>query len=127
MANYRILLVDDEPDIRAVYGEMLRREGYDVITAENAEEALYKISTEQVDLVILDIKMKGKSGLEVLESLEKEKKKKDIPVILFTAYSSYQDEYTAWFADAYVVKSGDPTELKNEIKRLLQRKKEAAK
>jgi DNA-binding response OmpR family regulator len=127
MANYRILLVDDEPDIRAVYGEMLRREGYDVITAENAEEALYKISTEQVDLVILDIKMKGKSGLEVLESLEKEKKKKDIPVILFTAYSSYQDEYTAWFADAYVVKSGDPTELKNEIKRLLQRKKETAK
>ncbi len=127
MANYRILLVDDEPDIRAVYGEMLRREGYDVITAENAEEALYKISTEQVDLVILDIKMKGKSGLEVLESLEKEKKKKDIPVILFTAYSSYQDEYTAWFADAYVVKSGDPTELKNEIKKLLQRKKETAK
>jgi|UniRef100_A0A7V3NTY8 DNA-binding response OmpR family regulator len=127
MANYRILLVDDEPDIRAVYGEMLRREGYDVVTAENAEEALYKISTEQVDLVILDIKMKGKSGLEVLESLEKEKKKKDIPVILFTAYSSYQDEYTAWFADAYVVKSGDPTELKNEIKRLLQRKKETAK
>jgi|YNPMSStandDraft_1061717.scaffolds.fasta_scaffold14990_2 DNA-binding response OmpR family regulator len=127
MANYRILLVDDEPDIRAVYGEMLRREGYDVITAENAEEALYKISTEQVDLVILDIKMKGKSGLEVLESLEKEKKKKDIPVILFTAYSSYQDEYTAWFADAYVVKSGDPTELKNEIKRLLQKKKETAK
>jgi DNA-binding response OmpR family regulator len=127
MANYRILLVDDEPDIRAVYGEMLRREGYDVITAENAEEALYKISTEQVDLVILDIKMKGKSGLEVLESLEKEKKKKDIPVILFTAYSSYQDEYTAWFADAYVVKSSDPTELKNEIKRLLQRKKETAK
>ncbi|MEO0238846.1 MAG: response regulator [candidate division WOR-3 bacterium] len=127
MANYRILLVDDEPDIRAVYGEMLRREGYDVVTAENAEEALYKISTEQVDLVILDIKMKGKSGLEVLESLEKEKKKKDIPVILFTAYSSYQDEYTAWFADAYVVKSGDPTELKNEIKKLLQRKKETAK
>jgi DNA-binding response OmpR family regulator len=127
MANYRILLVDDEPDIRAVYGEMLRREGYDVVTAENAEEALYKISTEQVDLVILDIKMKGKSGLEVLEGLEKEKKKKDIPVILFTAYSSYQDEYTAWFADAYVVKSGDPTELKNEIKRLLQRKKETAK
>jgi len=127
MANYRILLVDDEPDIRAVYGEMLRREGYDVITAENAEEALYKISTEQVDLVILDIKMKGKSGLEVLESLEKEKKKKDIPVILFTAYSSYQDEYTAWFADAYVVKSGDPTELKNEIKKLLQKKKETAK
>lgn len=119
MENYTILLVDDEPDVRAVYGDMLRREGYSVITAENAEDALYKISSEKVDLMILDIKMRGKSGLEVLETLEKEKKKKNIPVILFTAYSSYQDEYTSWFADSYVVKSGDPTELKNEIKRLL--------
>jgi DNA-binding response OmpR family regulator len=118
--SFTILLVDDEPDVRMVYGEMLKREGYNVITAENAEEALYKLSTEKIDLMILDIKMKGKSGLEVLENLEKEKKKKDIPVILFTAYSSYQDEYTAWFADAYVVKSADPTELKNEIKRLLK-------
>jgi len=117
---YTILLVDDEPDVRTIYGEMLKREGYDVITAENAEEALYKLSTEPVDLMILDIKMKGKSGLEVLETLEKEKKKKNIPVILFTAYSSYQDEYTAWFADAYVIKSADPTELKREIKRLLK-------
>lgn len=118
--NYTILLVDDEPDVRTIYGEMLRREGYNVITAENAEDALYKLSTEKVDLMILDIKMKGKSGLEVLETLEKEKKKKNIPVILFTAYSSYQDEYTAWFADAYIVKSADPTELKKEIKRLLK-------
>ncbi|MGB9823809.1 MAG: response regulator [Candidatus Hydrothermia bacterium] len=121
--SYTILLVDDEPDVRMVYGEMLKREGYNVITAENAEEALYKLSTEKIDLMILDIKMKGKSGLEVLETLEKEKKKKNIPVILFTAYSSYQDEYTAWFADAYVVKSADPTELKNEIKRLLKSEK----
>ncbi|MEO0241666.1 MAG: response regulator [candidate division WOR-3 bacterium] len=117
---YTILLVDDEHDVRTIYGEMLKREGYNVITAENAEDALYKLSTEKVDLMILDIKMKGKSGLEVLETLEKEKKKKNIPVILFTAYSSYQDEYTAWFADAYIVKSADPTELKNEIKRLLK-------
>lgn len=121
--SYTILLVDDEPDVRTVYGEMLKREGYNVITAENAEEALYKLSTEKIDLMILDIKMKGKSGLEVLETLEKEKKKKNIPVILFTAYSSYQDEYTAWFADAYVVKSSDPSELKNEIKRLLKSEK----
>lgn len=120
--QYTILLVDDEPDIRMVYCELLKKEGYNVITAENAEEALYKINSEKIDLVILDIKMRGKSGLEVLENLEKEKKKKEIPVILFTAYSSYQDEYKAWFADAYVVKSGDPTELKNEIKRLLKLK-----
>ncbi|HOK22714.1 MAG TPA: response regulator [Candidatus Hydrothermia bacterium] len=123
MEGYTILLVDDEPDVRAVYGEMLRREGYNVITAESAEDALFKVSSEKIDLMILDIKMRGKSGLEVLETLEKEKKKKNIPVILFTAYSSYQDEYTAWFADAYVVKSGDPTELKNEIKKLIGKNK----
>ncbi|MEO0264649.1 MAG: response regulator, partial [candidate division WOR-3 bacterium] len=74
---YTILLVDDEHDVRTIYGEMLKREGYNVITAENAEDALYKLSTEKVDLMILDIKMKGKSGLEVLETLEKEKKKKN--------------------------------------------------
>ncbi len=119
MGKARLLIVDDEESIRLLYQQEFMDEGYDVLLASSGEEALEILEKEPVDLVILDIRMKEMSGLEALQHIVKEKK--NLPVILCSAYSSYQDDFSSWLADAYVIKSSDLTELKDEVKRLLEK------
>lgn len=119
MGKAMLLIVDDEESIRLLYQQEFTDEGYDVVLASSGEEALEVLDKEPVDLVILDIRMKEMSGLEALQHIVKEKK--NLPVILCSAYSSYQDDFSSWLADAYVIKSSDLTELKEEVKRLLEK------
>ena len=112
-----ILVVDDEENIRFLYKEELTDEGYEVILAGNAEEALEKIVQQRPDLITVDIKMPGMDGLEFLQKLKEEEK--EIPVILCSAYGSYKQDFRVWASDAYVVKSADMSELKGAIKDIL--------
>jgi len=112
-----ILVVDDEENIRFLYKEELTDEGYEVILAGNADEALEKIGRQRPDLITVDIKMPGMDGLEFLQKLKEEEK--EIPVILCSAYGSYKQDFRVWASDAYVVKSADLSELKGAIKDIL--------
>jgi DNA-binding response OmpR family regulator len=114
----RILVVDDEEGIRQLYKEELEEEGYEVELAERGEEALEKISKAKPDLVILDLRMPGMGGLEVLERIREQDK--DLPVIICTAYGEYKSDLTTWASDAYIVKSADLTELKGVIRGFLE-------
>ena len=116
----KILVVDDEDSIRLLYSEELAEEGHDVSTAASAAEAVAKLEEQTYDLVVLDIKLKNESGLDLLQTIVKERH--EMPVILCTAFSCYKDDFSTWLADGYVVKSSDLTELKEEIKRVLARK-----
>jgi DNA-binding response OmpR family regulator len=113
----KILVVDDEKNIRSLYEKELQDEGYAVTLAGNGREALDLFSSDRPDLVVLDIRMPGMDGLEALGKLLAEDPK--VPVVLNSAYSSYKDNFLSWSADAYVVKSSDLTELKATIRRLL--------
>ena len=113
----RILVVDDEKNIRNLYEKELQDEGYAVTLAGNGREALERFSADRPDLVVLDIRMPGMDGLEALGKLLAEDPK--VPVVLNSAYSSYKDNFLSWSADTYVVKSSDLTELKETIRRLL--------
>lgn len=113
----RILVVDDEENIRFLYKEELEDEGYQVSLASNAEEAMKKITEQQPDLITLDIKMPGMDGIEFLRKLKEENR--SIPVILCSAYGSYKQDFRVWASDAYVVKSADLRELKQTIKEIL--------
>jgi len=116
----RILVVDDEANIRLLYSEELSDEGYDVVTAANTAEAVEKLNQAEFDLAVLDIKLKNESGIELLQRIVKERH--DMPVVLCSAFSCYKDDFSAWLADSYVVKSGDLSELKQEIARVLAKK-----
>ena len=116
----KLLVVDDEANIRLLYAEELQEEGYEVVTAANSAEATEKLLAGAFDLAVLDIKLKNESGIELLQKLVKERH--DMPVILCSAFSCYKDDFSAWLADGYVVKSGDLTELKQEIARVLAKK-----
>ncbi len=116
----KLLVVDDESSIRLLYAQELADEGYEVVTAGTAGEAVEKLQAEEFDLVVLDIKLKNESGLDLLQKIVKERH--DMPVILSTAFSCYKDDFSAWLADGYVVKSSDLTELKEEIRKQLAKK-----
>jgi DNA-binding NtrC family response regulator len=116
----RLLIVDDERDIRYLYAAELEDEGYEVETAGNGADAAELLKHHQFDLVVLDIQMKGESGLQLLQKIVKERT--DLPVILCTAFSCYKEDFSSWLADGYVVKSSDISELKNEVARVLKKK-----
>jgi CheY-like chemotaxis protein len=114
-----ILVVDDDEAIRTLLQEELEEEGYKVLIATNARDALKMVAAEPLDLVVLDIRMPGMDGLEALPRILGIKE--GLPVIMNTAYSQYQDSFMSWAADAYVVKSSDLTELKEKVKELIQK------
>ena len=114
-----ILVVDDDEAIRTLLQEELEEEGYKVLIATNARDALKMVAAEPLDLVILDIRMPGMDGLEALPRILGIKE--GLPVIMNTAYTQYQDSFMSWAADAYVVKSSDLTELKDKIKELVNK------
>ena len=116
----RLLIVDDERDIRHLYAAELEDERYEVESAGSGAEAAEKLNHQHFDLVVLDIQMKGESGLQLLQKIVKERT--DLPVILCTAFSCYKEDFSSWLADGYVVKSSDLSELKREIDRVLKKK-----
>jgi DNA-binding response OmpR family regulator len=113
----RLLLVDDERDIRHLFAAELEDEGYQVETAASVAEAEEALGRTSFDLMILDVQMPGESGLQLLQRLASARRL--LPVILCTAYSSYKDDFSSWIADGYVVKSSDFSELKSEVARVL--------
>ena len=116
----RLLIIDDEANIRLLYAQELGDEGYEVVTAANVSEALTRLDEQTFDLVILDIKLKSESGLDLLQQIVKERH--NLPVILCSAFSCYKDDFSAWLADGYVVKSSNIEELKLEIDKVLGKK-----
>jgi len=119
MEPIRILLVDDEEHIRLLFKEELEEEGYSIDLASNGFEALEKVKAQRFDLVVLDIKMPGMDGIQALNEIKKVDK--DQPVILCSAYGEFKQDFSSWVSDAYVVKSADTRELKDAIKKIVER------
>ncbi len=119
--NKRVLIVEDEENLRLLYEEELKAEGYEILLAKNGKEAITQLEEEKPDLIILDIVMPVMDGMEALNRILRKDRK--IPIILNSSYSAYRDDFMSWAADAYVTKSADLTELKNKVRELLEKKK----
>jgi DNA-binding NtrC family response regulator len=119
----RILVIDDEPNLRLIYREALSEGGYKVLEAESSHETFEILKRETIDLVVLDIKLRSESGLDVLQRIANEFP--NLPVILCSAYVSFQNDYTSWLAESYIVKSSDPEELLGEVNKVLNKKGES--
>ena len=111
----RVLLVDDEPDILTTIGRHLESEGFEVVRALDGDEALAKANDERlpVDVIILDLMLPKRSGLQICLALRQHQRSADVPIILYTGKG--QDDVVAslgtdqallreWGADAYVSK-----------------------
>ncbi len=106
----RVLIVDDELNIRNILEFSLNAEGFDVIVAENGEAAIELARTEAPDLIILDVMMPGLSGIDTCARLKRESGTSQIPVILLTAKSHREDREAglAVGADQYITKPFSP-------------------
>jgi len=116
----KILVVDDEKHIRMLYQEELEGEGYEVVTSDGEEAILPLMERVAPEVVVLDIKLgSNRSGLDLLQEIRG--KDQSIPVILSTAYDSFQHDLKSIAADYYVVKSVDLGELKSKVALALEK------
>lgn len=114
MSAKKILVVDDEKHIRMLYQEELEGEGYTVAVSDGREPILDVVARERPLVVVLDIKLgPDLSGLDLLQEIRRGEP--TLPVILSTAYDSFQHDLKSVVADYYVVKSVDLTELKAKV------------
>ena len=115
----RILVVDDDANIRLIFQTMLNREGYDVVTASSGIQALELILEKEPNLIILDIKMPDIHGLEVL-SLMREAKN-EVPVIICSAFEGMKEDFIIQSSNVfeYLVKPVDLKVLNAVVKRAL--------
>jgi DNA-binding response OmpR family regulator len=112
----RLLVVEDEKNLCLLYREELTKEGYKVAVAMDADSALRLIKKHKFDLIVTDIRMPVKNGIDLISEIMA--MRKDIPIIINTAYQSYKHDFMTWAADAYLVKSSSLEELKSKIKEL---------
>jgi DNA-binding response OmpR family regulator len=121
----KILVVDDEPNIREVVSLYLRRDGHAVVAAADGEEALKLYRQTRPDLVVLDLMLPRVSGLEVCRRIQAERR---VPLIMLTARDEEEDRIVGLGlgADDYVVKPFSPRELAARVAAVLRRTGEAA-
>jgi len=117
----KVLIADDDPVILRLIQVNLELEGYQVLTANNGEEAVDKATAEHPDLVILDIMMPRLDGYQACERLKSADATKDIPVIFLSAKAQQGDieKGESFGVAAYLTKPFDPTELLEVVEQQL--------
>ncbi|HEY1240369.1 MAG TPA: sigma-54 dependent transcriptional regulator [Bryobacteraceae bacterium] len=118
-----VLVVDDESDIRESLGVLLGTEGYAVDLAQNAAEGLHKMASRGYDLVLLDLMMPDRSGMEVLQEVRQ--RDRETPIFMITAYGSVEAAVKAlkYGANDYFSKPWDNEKLLIEIERMIVRRR----
>ncbi len=122
-----ILIIDDDKYFVKLLSDELGDEGYNTKHAANGAEAILMLRHLKPSLIILDIVMPVMDGMEVLGPIVR--RYEDVPIIVHSSYEDFRKDFKSWAADAYLVKSGDFSELKSVVHRLLRpnnRKKRAA-
>ena len=123
-AKPRILCVDDEPAILKFFEAVLVPRGYEVIRAENGEEALEKLKDQRIDLVISDVRMPKMDGFEVCRWIKEDERYRNLPVIIITGLAGKEDRIKGIEAGAedFISKPINPEEVLARIKMLLKAK-----
>lgn len=120
----RVLVADDDPDILKIVAANLRAEGFEVDAVSNGLEAQARAVRNLPDLIVLDVTMPGRDGLEVLSALRARPDTRDIPVVLLTARSSDSDIWEGWKAGAayYLTKPFETDQLLHFVHSVFEQK-----
>jgi len=123
MPAIRVLLIEDESDTIELYRAQLTKDGFDVVTATNADDGLAEVKRARPAIVLLDIMLPGKSGFEVLDTLKKDTATKDIPVLALTNLAEEVgfERAREQGAVGYIVKAErTPRQVSMIVKQILQ-------
>ena len=119
----KILIAEDEPDIRELVTFMLKFAGYEVVAASNGEDAVRTASREHPDLVLMDVRMPRMTGYDACRMMKANPDLRDVPVVFLSAKgqeSEIQSGLEAG-AEAYLLKPFSPAELTNRVRGILTR------
>ncbi|PCF97472.1 response regulator transcription factor [Vreelandella nigrificans] len=117
----KVLVVDDEPNIVLSLEFLMEQAGFEVVTAEDGEQALEQVSVASPDLLLLDISLPGMSGFDVLERLRSQDATAQLPIIMLTAHGRdvEREKGMALGADDYITKPFSTQSLVEKVKALL--------
>jgi two-component system, cell cycle response regulator DivK len=117
----RILVVEDHEDNRQILRDLLANSEFDIIEAEDGEQAVLAATKYRPDLILMDIQLPGLDGYEATRRIKADPALKDIPVIVVTSYALSGDEEKAYAAgcDGYVAKPYDPIALLETLRRFV--------
>src|SRR5438093_2367638 len=123
MPAEKILVVDDEQSMAQFMAIVLRKEGYQVSTVQNGRDALEKVKTDGLDVVITDIRMPGMDGIQLLQGIKKYDP--SLPVVIMTAYASQQSAIDAVNLGAfqYLIKDAKNDEIKRVVRNAMEMRK----
>jgi DNA-binding response OmpR family regulator len=126
--HHRILVVDDEADVREVVQLNLGREGFDVATAPDGESALELLRQGTFEAAIVDVMMPGMDGLELCRAIRREPRLRNLPVLILTARDSEMDHIIGLEvgADDFISKSASPRLITTRLKAMLRRHEQQA-
>ncbi len=120
--RYRVLVVDDDRELLQVLEAMLTFEGFEVDTCESGLEALTKVRAERPDLLVLDVLLPGKSGIDVMMELRADPATREIPILFLSAVGEESVVVRGLKGgDDYIVKPFKPLELDARIRKILSR------
>jgi DNA-binding response OmpR family regulator len=122
----KILVAEDERDIRDLIGFTLRLAGFEVVLAQNGAQAVEKAPAEQPELILMDVRMPKMSGYEACRELKENPETCDIPVVFLSAKGQDSEIEEGLHSGAleYIVKPFAPDELTNQVKDILKRTQE---
>jgi len=123
LKSARILVVEDEPNLRKLLEVIIGKEGYDVVTVANGEEAWDSINRKAPDLVLTDVMMAKMDGIELCRRIRSLPQFNQVPILMLTAKDEQLDKYQGFRegADDYMTKPFDPVELVFRIQAHLRR------
>lgn len=119
----KILVAEDEPDIRELMTFMLRFAGYEVVAASNGEDAVHLAGRELPDLVIMDVRMPRMTGYDACRMIKTNPELRDVPVVFLSAKGQDSEIKSGMEAgaEAYLLKPFSPMELTNRVRSILSR------
>jgi len=122
--NGRILVADDDPELRQILSLILARDGYDVIEAENGEQALERAWDSAPTLILLDVMMPGVDGFDACRRLKNDRRTDSVPVIFISALNDLRshEEALKLGAEGYLDKPIDPRDLSRRVRTAIQRR-----
>ena len=118
-----ILVLDDDPDICIMIKMVLDYYGYDAMDAENEENATRIISSNHVDLLIMDMLLSGVDGTDICRRLKQDKETSSIPILMFSAHPTAKETCLAAGADDFISKPFEMNDMMDRINFFLERKK----
>jgi DNA-binding response OmpR family regulator len=117
----KVLIIDDDPDIRTVMNILMKKQGYEVETASRWEEAIVKLREFHPSVILLDVLLSGADGRELCQEIKADERMKDIPVIMVSAHPGAAENISSYGADDFISKPINTDSLLEKMGRLVMK------